>query len=126
MGVLAFKNSSIDNFAGHGDQAEEFEQHPRDSNYYEESDIDENENADDDDDTPLIFEKLCIDFKLKKAGSRSRIDESHDELSKRFDKGFKKMQRYIDASINNVVIMFNKIFFRSVFFSHQQRPKTLI
>ena len=60
-----------------------------------------------------------MDFEKRNAASTKRLTEDianisirlnqrYDELSKIFDKWFKSMQWHVDASINNVVMKFNK------------------
>ena len=101
------------NSASHGNQAEEYVPHPNDDEYYEESEIDEDENRDayDDDNIPLTFEEWRIDFEARNAEATKRIRESiiatveerQAEQRKSFDRVVKSMQTHIDRSIDYVL-----------------------
>ena len=75
LSSFEFKNTSIDDSESHGDQADELFPHPNDNMYYEESDIDEDENqyAYEDDEIPQTFEEWHIDFEIKNAESKRKL-----------------------------------------------------
>ena len=50
LSSFVFKNTSIDDSVSHGDQGEESFPHYNDNMYYEESDVNDNKNAYEDDD----------------------------------------------------------------------------
>ena len=66
LSVLVCRNPLVDDSASHGDQAEESVPQPNENEYYEESEIDEDEDRYvNDDDIPLLLEQWKADFEKK-------------------------------------------------------------